>query len=267
MVFIEYIYALRVHSPPGLLSLFMFMKYLLKTTPLFILTFFILTNLLLGCGGGGGEKKPTKPQPEKSRSADIVEAPHEKCSVVVTGEDNAGVRYRLLSESDYTGDIKFNCSYDEEKQPTAQQYFLVNGVPSLNIVQVHRTTKISSDCTLDNASYTDSLTVDFNYKAGLVSTTVKSTANGNSSCTSKYKSPLPTTVASNESILTLFDTWGVDVSNANKSKSGLIETDCPQTPTKTSNTEVPVCKTTISNHYTVTDDTGKIHTLEKKVSF
>ena len=226
---------------------------------------FTLMSLLVACAGGDAEK--SQPQPEKTRSPVVVEAPHEKCSVIVTG-DNAGVSYKLLSESDYKGDIKFNCSYDKKKQPTAQQYFLVNGVPSLNIVQVLRHTKITSDCILtsNSKSFTDTLTVDFNYKTGFVSTNVKSTANGSSSCKSKYKPLLATTIASHESISTLFDTWGVDVSLAKKSKTGLIETDCPQKPAKNTN-EVPVCKTTINNNYTITDDTGKTHTLEKKVSF
>ncbi len=250
-----------------------FMTRLLSTDRLYLLPFFALISLILGCGGGGAQKSQPQPQPqadrqpqaEQTRPSETIEAPHEKCSVIVTG-DKAGVSYTVLSESDYEGDIKFNCSHDE-KQSTAQQYVLLNGVPSLNIVQIRRNTKITSDCILSDSSFTDKLNIDFNYQTGLVASNVISTINGASSCKSKYKSLLATTIASSESILTLFDTWGVDVSLTNKSKSGLIETDCPQTPTKTSNTEVPVCKTTISNHYTVTDDTGKTHTLEKKVSF
>jgi len=239
------------------------MKYPLNTNRLFFLPFLTLISLLFGCGGGGSNA--TQHQPEKTRSPYTSEIPHEKCSVVVTGESE-GVSYKLLSESDYKGDIKFNCSYDD-KQPTSQQYFLINGVPSLNIVQLRRNTKITSNCTLNNTSFTDTVTVDFNYQTGLVTSNVKSTENGVSSCKSRFKTPLATTLSDHKSIMALLDQWGIDVSEANKAKTGLIKTDCPQTVHNNTGSDAPVCKTIINNKYTFTDDTGKNHTLEKKVSF
>ena len=246
------------------------MKLLLNTNRLFILPLLVLISTLFGCGGGDPEKAQvqSQAQPEKTPSSEIVEAPHEKCSVIVTGE-SAGVTYKILSKSDYKGKVKFNCSYDEKKQPTAQKYFLINGVPSLNIVKLERATKITSDCTLNNLSYIDTVNVDFNYSTGFVTTDTKSTSNGQSSCISKYKSPLSTTVSNHDSISVLFDTWAVDVSEANKAKTGLTETDCPQSVVTNNNPneEIPICKTTINNQYTITDDTGKVHTLEREISF
>ncbi len=228
-----------------------------------LILFFLTLSLLVACGGGNA----TKEKPPEPRAPEIVKEPNKKCSVIVTGE-NAGVAYKIISESNYTGDIKFNCSYDEKK-PTAQKYFLVNGVPSLNIVQLKRDTKIASNCKLNNSSFTDTLNVSFNYKTGVVATRINNSAKGSSSCQSKYKSPLDTTITNHESISRLLEGWGVDVSEANMTKTGLIETDCPQTSTtKTNkNDQIPVCKTTINNLFMITDEAGKVHTLEKKISF
>jgi hypothetical protein len=243
------------------------MKHLLSPDRLFLLAFI---SMSFGCGGGDPKKAQSQPQPqpEKTGSPEVVEAPHEKCSVIVTGK-KLGVTYEILSKSDYKGDIKFNCSYDEKKQPSAQKYFLINGVPSLNIVQLERATKITNDCRLNNSSYTDTVNVAFNYGTGLVTTNIKSTTNGQSSCMSKYKSPLATTISNHNSMSILFNAWAVDVSEANKAKTGLTETDCPQTVVTNNKPkeETPVCKTTINNKYTITDDTGKVHTLEREVSF
>ena len=239
------------------------MKFSLSSYhPTFILLFFIL-NLLVACGGGNS----TKNKPQEPRSPEIAKAPKTKCSVVVTGE-NAGVTYKIISESNYKGDIKFNCSHDK-KHPTAQKYFLINGVPSLNIVNLKRDTKIISNCILNNSPFTETLNVNFDYKTGVVNTRINSTIRGNSNCKSTYKSPLETTVVSHESIFNLLEVWGTDISESNKTKTGLIETDCLQKATTKANKndQLPVCKTTKSDQFVITDDTGKVHTIEKKVSF
>jgi len=223
-----------------------------------------VVSVISSCGGSGGsqsvEETPTK------IIEPIIELPPEKCTYADSGENN-GVPYSLSTESQYTGDIKFNCSFDSN-QPTAQQYFLINGVPSLNIVNLKRETIIASDCTVGSAAFKDSLEVSFDYNTGVVNTSSESTLNGVSSCTSKYASPLETTLSSQDSIKILFDTWGVDVSEANMDKTGLIETNCPQIPNSNHDFDgVPVCKFVIEDKYTVTDDSDKVHTLEKKISY
>jgi len=229
----------------------------------------IIANITIGCGSGRTSKKPDTPDAsgtDVTKQEDVPQAlPHEKCSVTVSGANN-GVKYTLLSESDYSGDIKFNCSYDEN-EPTAQQYFLINGLPSLNVNKLLRNTKVVSDCKLSNSSFIDTLTVNFNYNTGVVETNSDSTNKGKSSCKSTYKSPLEATISDTKTIQVLFDTWGVDVSEANKSKTGLIETDCPQVHESGNTGERPVCDIVITNKYTLTDDSGKVHTIEKKTSY
>ena len=244
---------------------YQFMKNKVQLTYITFLILFI--NLAIGCGGSsGGSSTNQQPAPVIETQQDNPKPiPHEKCSVTITGESN-GVKYKFLSESDYTGDIKFNCSHDEN-EPTAQQYFLINGVPSLNISKLKRTAKLVSDCKLTHSSYINTIVVDFNYNSGIVETKSDNTAEGQSSCKSKFISPLETTISKQGSIALLLDTWGVNVSEANKSKTGLIETDCPQTGGGKNTGEVPVCKITMTDMYTLTDDTGKVHIIEKKLSY
>ena len=246
---------------------YQFMKNKVQLTYITFLILFI--NLAIGCGGSssGGSSTNQQPAPVIETQQDNPKPiPHEKCSVTITGESN-GVNYKLLSESDYTGDIKFNCSHDEN-EPTAQKYFLINGVPSLNVSKLKREAKLVSDCKLANSSYINTISVSFDYNSGVVETKSNNTAKGKSSCKSKFMSPLETTIAKQDSIKILLDTWGADVSEANKSKTGLIETDCPQITGGGQNTgEVPVCKITLTEKYTLTDDTGKLHTIDKKLSY
>lgn len=96
---------------------------------------------------------------------------------------------------------------------------------------------------------------------------MRHTANGSSSCKSRYKTVLDTTITDNKSITLLLDQWGVDLSEANKEKTGLISTDCPQTESPNTGNESLVCNTIISNNYSITDDTGKKHSIERKLSF
>ena len=236
-----------------------------SNTPFVTIVFFIIVSLSVGCGGSNNSTDQ-KSSPAVSTQQDEPKAiPHEKCSVTVSGE-NKGVKYKFLSESDYTGDIKFNCSHDKN-EPTAQQYFLINGVASLNVSKLKRDTKIVSNCKLTNSSYINTISVRFNYNSGIVEMKSDNTATGKSGCTSKFITPLKTTIGKQESIKVLFDTWGTDVSEVNKSKTGLIETDCPQAANDQTPAEIPVCKIIMTDIYTLTDGSGKVHIIEKTLSY
>ena len=237
------------------------MKY---NTPFVTIVVFLIVSLSVGCGGSNSADQKSSPA-VPTQQGEPKATPYEKCSVTVSGESR-GVKYKILSESDYTGDIKFNCSHDR-KEPTAQQYFLINGVASLNVSKLKRDTKIVSNCKLTNSSYVNTISVHFNYNSGIVETKSDNTVTGKSGCTSKFITPLKTTISTQESIKVLFDTWGIDVSEANKSKTGLIETNCPQAANNQTPAEIPVCKIIMTDNFTLTDDSGKVHIITKKLSY
>lgn len=211
-----------------------------------------LSSLLLSaCGGGGGSKTPDTNSGGTSGSGggNNGNTITNTCSDTISGNGKTAI-YKSGSE----GDIEFDCKLPSKTNPNGQEYSLKNGMASLNIKSVQRTTDINYSC--DNGiAFKGSSSA--NYKTGKINYT--GSYNGSSiSCTETYNpAALPTTISDHDSIERLLENEFED--------NDPIQSSCPDDLDNTDSENI-ICSGSFDRQYNITDDNNKVHKLSVDIS-
>lgn len=133
---------------------------------------------------------------------------------------------------------------------------LSNSTPSLNVTDIQKTFTVDMSC--DNG-FSVKGTQNFDYSSGEV--VMNGTFNGkNYSCTSKFTSPLPTTIT-NSSLDELLDNWGDDTKDPT-----LISSTCPADDSNDpefSPTTTLCTGEVLTNFIITTSDPSKTHKISE----
>ncbi len=210
-----------------------------------LLSLAVSAILFAGCGGGGNPGDPDGSSGESDGgTGDTAEF---TCNPAPFTIGDAKYRYNIGTE----GDIHVNCN----GLFSSNRYTLANGMSSMNVNRVKKVAEADMKC--DDGSAKGSITYDYN--AGTV--TYSGVYNGKSlTCTDHYETRLPTTIADSDSIADLLDEWGDD-----RSSQEFLRTNCPREVEESDDAETN-CRGTYEENIRITDNTGKVNIVTKKVT-
>lgn len=158
--------------------------------------------------------------------------------------------------SGFDGDIEaaiINEEISGASIPT-QNYALINGVTSMNVVNVKSTNAFVFDC--PNSGYNAEGVVTYDFVTGVEVASV--TINEETyNCTSTYANPLPLTISNSESIDSLLQDWPSD---------DPISTNCPEEAVVDPPGDFISCNSTELTNSEVVDDNGKTHLISTQSS-
>ncbi len=203
----------------------------------------LLTTALVACGGGGGSNNTTPDD-----DIDDIDNHFDDTSDLIV-EPSCTPPPTDYMETKFGADGDFSAICDN----LINTIELANDIPSMNVVNVERTTKFNTSC---SDGSTSKGTLSFDYKTGIATTS--GSFNGQPmSCTNQYSVQLPTTISTPESIQDLLFNWGDD-------EEGLISSTCPHDENETDDTVSLLCTSYSVYNITVTDDRGNKHKVAGK---
>lgn len=222
-----------------------------------LLSLVIIAALTSACGGGGtnADGLPT-PSSSSSLSGGTSSFPKTvslscKNTQYFKGDDKDTV---FISESGATGSIKANCD-------SSQDFEVKSGVANLNITNA--TVADYWYCSNAKGTALNGWTFSHDLKAGKSSMIWSSGGKAFIKCSSSFPSPLPKTIASDNSIDDLLDYW---------SDNNLDYQNCTYANTSAASTVV-TCGEDVSDRWTygmnatLTDGSGKQHKLSTKITW
>ncbi len=232
----------------------------------------LLTVALLSCGGGGSsDDSDTTPSgsDDNSSSGDGSNGDSSDSGTSSNPADIDPVTPLGNSQSQSipgVGTITMQSGSDGalEVDAQTQSIQLVNGTPSMNVVEVNRVQAIDMSCDNGDSIHGSMTSV---YSTGVVS--LSGEVNGQSiTCSSTFNSILPITIATVAEVEALLEDWGDDLLGDDAANSGFISTTCPSTVDDADiEPFTNSCDGSILENYTVTDDQGGVHKLSRRYTF